>query len=74
MIIDPKSLSEEALIGVLEEFIGRDGTDYGEVELSLEQKIARLKPQLKSGAVLIVFDQASEQVNLIAKDDYDGCS
>jgi uncharacterized protein YheU (UPF0270 family) len=38
-------LSPEALQGVIEGFVTRDGTDYGEVEISLETKVAQaLKP------------------------------
>ena len=72
MIIPPESLSEEALQGVLEEFISRDGTDYGELELSLESKVARLKPQVMRGEVLIVFDDALECVTLMTREEWRG--
>lgn len=72
MIIPPGSLSEEALQGVLEEFISRDGTDYGEEELSLEAKVARLKPQVMRGEVLIVFDEALEGVTLMTREEWRG--
>lgn len=72
MIIPPESLSEEALQGVLEEFISRDGTDYGELELSLEAKIARLKPQVVRGEVLIVFDETLECVTLMTREEWRG--
>ena len=41
-------LSEEALKGVIEEFVTRNGTDYGEAEIPLETKIAQVLIQLKS--------------------------
>lgn len=72
MIIPPESLSEDALKGVLEEFISRDGTDYGELELSLEAKIARLKPQVVRGEVLIVFDETLECVTLMTREEWRG--
>lgn len=72
MIIPPESLSEEALQGVLEEFISRDGTDYGELELSLEAKVARLKPQVVRGEVLIVFDETLECVTLMTREEWRG--
>ena len=50
-------LSPEALNGVIEEFVTLDGTDYGEVEVSLETKISQVHTQLKSGKAVIVFDQ-----------------
>lgn len=70
MIIPPESLSEEALQGVLEEFISRDGTDYGEEELSLAAKVARLKPQVARGEVLIVFDEVLERVTLVTREEW----
>ena len=39
IIIPYDQLSIEALKGVIEEFVTRDGTDYGEIEVSLEIKL-----------------------------------
>lgn len=72
MIIPPESLSAEALQGVLEEFISRDGTDYGESELSLEAKVNRLRPQVMRGEVLIVFDEVLEGVTLMTQEEWRG--
>jgi uncharacterized protein YheU (UPF0270 family) len=72
MIIPPGSLSAEALQGVLEEFISRDGTDYGEQELSLEAKVNRLRPQVLRGEVLIVFDEVSEGITLMTREEWRG--
>ncbi len=72
MIIPPESLSAEALQGVLEEFISRDGTDYGESELSLEAKVNRLRPQVMRGEVLIVFDDVLEGVTLMTREEWRG--
>ena len=59
-------LSSEALNGVIEEFVTRDGTDYGEKEISLETKIFQVLDQLKSGKAVIVFDQESETCNIVS--------
>jgi len=61
-------LSSEALQGVIEEFVTRDGTDYGEVEISLETKIAQVLAQIKSGKAVIVFDQKSETCTILNSD------
>ena len=42
-------LSPEALQGVIDEFVSRNGTDYGITEVPLETKIRQVKGQLKSG-------------------------
>ena len=61
-------LNPDTLHGVIEEFVTRDGTDYGEVEVSLETKIAQVLGQLKSGKAVIVFDQATETSNILRSD------
>lgn len=62
-------LSPEALKGVIEEFVTRDGTDYGENEVPLETKISQILAQLKAGRALIVFDPKSETCNILRADD-----
>ena len=62
-------LSPEALQGVIEEFVTRDGTDYGEIEVSLETKISQVLGQLKSGKAVIVFDQGSETCTILKSDN-----
>jgi hypothetical protein len=62
-------LSIEALHGVIEEFVTRDGTNYGEVEVSLDTKISQVLGQLKSGKAVIVFDQATETCNILRSSD-----
>ena len=69
MIIPPEQLSQDALQGVLEEFIGREGTDYGEQELSLEEKVALLRPQVARGEVVIVYDEFLESLTLTRRDE-----
>ena len=70
MIIPPSSLPKDTLNNILEEFITREGTDYGDQELTLKQKLDRLYPQVANGEVLIVFDEALETVQLVHKQDY----
>lgn len=65
LVIDPASLSAEALHGVVEEFVTRDGTDYGAVERTLEEKVRDVMDQLERGEVRIVFDPEEERVQLI---------
>jgi len=62
-------LSSDALNGVVEEFVTRDGTDYGESEVTLEIKIFQVLNQLKSGKAMIVFDGESETCNILRSDD-----
>ena len=69
LIIPHDQLSDEALHGVIEEFVTRDGTDYGEVEIPVETKIAQVMGQVKSGRAVIVFDPETESCTVLRSDD-----
>jgi len=68
MIIPYDKLSTEALEGLIEEFVTRDGTDTGYEKKSLENDVAMEKRQLKRGDVVIVFDQSTKTSNIVLKD------
>ncbi|MDB5323539.1 MAG: hypothetical protein JWN40_5170 [Phycisphaerales bacterium] len=59
-----EELSAEVLEALIEEFVSRDGTDLAEAGA----KIAQVRAQLRSGAVVIVYDEASESANIVSKD------
>ena len=69
LIIPFRSLSKEALRGVIEEFVTRDGTDYGFTEMDLEQKIEIVLRQLRRGDVFIVYDQDAETTTILSKEN-----
>jgi uncharacterized protein YheU (UPF0270 family) len=54
------------LRNLAEEFVTRDGTDYGEVEKTLEGKVARLMRELESGKAKIFYDSESQTINIVA--------
>lgn len=68
-IIPHNELSKEALNGVVQEFVTRDGTDYGKVEVPLETKISQVISQLNSGVAVIVFDQETQTCNILKSND-----
>jgi uncharacterized protein YheU (UPF0270 family) len=68
------ALSVAALRGVIESFVLREGTDYGERELSLEWKVAGILRQLERGEVQIVFDPVSETIDIVVKHASSGAS
>ena len=57
-------LTPELLRRVAEEFVTRDGTDYGAVERTLEQKVAAVRHQLERGEAVILYDTESETLNI----------
>jgi uncharacterized protein YheU (UPF0270 family) len=69
MIIPCDKLSPEALKGLIEEFVTRDGTDTGYSKKSLEQDVAMVKSQLRKGDAVIVYDQSTQTINIVTKDD-----
>jgi len=58
------ALSGEALRGLVEEFVSRDGTDYGAREIALEEKVADVMEQLERGEVRIWYDPDSETATI----------
>ncbi len=58
-------LSEDALRGVVESFVLREGTEYGEKDFSLDQKLAHVIRQLERGEAQIVFDPESETIDIV---------
>lgn len=59
-----EALSPEVLRRLVEEFVTRDGTDYGEQERSLEEKVDDVLRQLDRGEIRILFDAEAETVTL----------
>ncbi len=67
--ISPDQLSPEALRGLIEEFVTREGTDYGAVERSVEEKIGQVIAQLASGESRLVFDPTTQTTNVVVARD-----
>ncbi len=63
--ISPDELEPATLRGVAEAFINREGTDYGEQERSLDDKVSQVLQQLERGEAHIVFDPETESINLV---------
>lgn len=65
MIIPYQQLGAETLQNLLEEYATRDGTDYGERETSLPERVASLRNQLHNKEILIWFEPGEGSVNLL---------
>ena len=66
MLIPYTKLSEEALRAVIEEYITREGTEYGVKEYTFEKKIEQIRQQLLQGEIKINFDSETETCNLVS--------
>lgn len=60
-----QELAPETLRNVVEEYVTREGTEYGQVEFDLESKIDAVMRQLRRGEAKLVYDFASESVNIV---------
>ncbi len=72
--VPPEALSEEALQRVIEEFVSREGTEYGGHEVSLHDKVATVHRQLHRGDAVIRFDAESGSVGIYPASSKDGSS
>ena len=69
MIIPYEQINPDALRGLVEEFVTRDGTDYGWNDTSLATKVSQVLQQIKQGLVVIVYDSETQSCNIIPKQD-----
>jgi uncharacterized protein len=60
-------LAPDVLRRLIEEFVTRDGTDYGAVERTLAEKVAVVLQQLEAGEAAIVVDSESETVDIVLR-------
>ncbi|WP_407547269.1 YheU family protein [Vibrio parahaemolyticus] len=67
MIIPWQDIAPETLENIIREFVLREGTDYGAVEISLQNKIDQVKTQLEKGEAVIVFSELHETVDIQLK-------
>lgn len=65
VVVPLERLGSEALRSLLEEFVTRDGTDYGLQEASLSDKVHDVRRQLEIGEAVIVYDLEDERANVI---------
>ncbi|MGC2028518.1 MAG: YheU family protein [Steroidobacteraceae bacterium] len=59
-------LAPDLLHAVVESYVLREGTDYGEREFSLAEKVAHVIGRLKRGEAQIVFDPETESVSIVS--------
>jgi uncharacterized protein YheU (UPF0270 family) len=60
-------LAPDVLRRLVEEFVTRDGTDYGSVESTLGEKVAAVMRQLAAGELVIRVDAEHETIDIEVK-------
>jgi uncharacterized protein YheU (UPF0270 family) len=61
------ALSPEALQGVIEAFVLREGTDYGSHEYTLAEKVEHVRGQLERGDAHVVWDPNTQSVAIVVE-------
>lgn len=60
-------LSPETLTAVIESFVLREGTDYGERDVPFDTKVMQVRRQLERREAEIVFDPNTESVGIVVR-------
>lgn len=67
IIVPHTELSPDALMGVIQSFVLREGTDYGAQEVAFETKVEQVRRQLERREAEIVFDQNTESIDIVVR-------
>lgn len=67
VIVPPEELPDELLRAVIEAFVLREGTEYGERDYTLDEKVAHVQQQLQKGEARIVYDPNTQSVDIRVK-------
>ena len=68
IIVPWSDIDRATLDNLIEEFVTRDGTDYGEQEVATATKVEQVRGQLKRGDAAVVFDEATETVSVMTRE------
>jgi uncharacterized protein len=67
MIIPHDRLSQEAMQGLIAEFVTTNGTDTGYTDGSLEKSVEMVTRQLIRWEIFIVYDEGTQTANIVSK-------
>lgn len=70
MIIPLTHISADTLNAIIEDFVLREGTEYGLEDISKEDKIAQVKHLLNTGNAVLVYSELHESVNILPSDQF----
>ena len=69
LIIPYRELESDTLQNLIEEFVTRDGTDYGVNEKTMAEKSAAIMKALHAKHAVIVFDESSQSCQILSTDE-----
>ena len=66
-----ESLDRSIIFSIIEEFVLREGTDYGAYEVNFQSKIDEIYRKLESDEYFISYDESTESCTIIANASID---
>ena len=70
MIIPVDQLEKDTLLNLVQAYVLQEGTDYGEHEISMQNKVEQVIQQLNSGEAVLLYSELHESVNIVSKQHY----
>lgn len=70
MLIPWQQLNPDTLQRLIESYVLREGTDYGDEEVPLAMKTKSVLQQIQQGQVLILYSELHESVDLVTQHQY----
>jgi uncharacterized protein YheU (UPF0270 family) len=71
MEIPHTALEPDTLRNLVEEFVSREGTDYGDYTGSMADKVSQVLRQIESGRAVILFDADTSTCHIELRDRLD---
>lgn len=69
IVVPHEQLQPQTLRALIEEFITRDGAVHGHADVPLERMVASVQAQLRTGLVVILFDEADESCTIVPAEE-----
>ena len=66
IVVPYTALAADTLRAVVESYVLREGTEYGERDYSLADKVAHVMRALERGEARIIFEPISESIHIVA--------
>ena len=69
MIVPWQEIPADSLQNLIEEFVSRDGTDYGVQETPLSTRVEQVRKKIEKGTVVIWYDDVTETISLFHQEN-----
>jgi uncharacterized protein YheU (UPF0270 family) len=67
MIIPLEQIDSVTLNRIIEAFVLREGTDYGDMSFSLAEKVEQVRQQLLTGEVVLTWSEQHNSINIVPR-------